>query len=67
LKRSKSDDSDKGTPLPPRLAEFVRAASAFFFFFFFESMGFISKSTFQVVLTVPATLHAPVVNTHPVR
>jgi hypothetical protein len=26
-------------------------------------MGFISKSTFRVVLTVPATLHAPVVNT----
>jgi hypothetical protein len=23
-----SDDSDKGTPLPPRLAEFARAASA---------------------------------------
>jgi hypothetical protein len=28
-------------------------------------MGFISKSTFRVVLTVPATLHAPVVNTAP--
>jgi hypothetical protein len=26
-------------------------------------MGFISKLTFRVVLTVPATLHAPVVNT----
>jgi hypothetical protein len=28
-------------------------------------MGFISKSTFRVVLTIPATLHAPVVNTAP--
>jgi hypothetical protein len=37
----------------------------FIFFFFFGSMGFISKSTFWVVLTVPATLHVPVVNTAP--
>jgi hypothetical protein len=41
----------------PQASEQGQDCDFFFFFFFFLSMGFISKSTLRVVLTVPSTLH----------